>query len=828
MPPLHRAHEALSFGIAGEFALAASGGSLLELMPAVIEIDMSRALSLGLFLFGSVCALAQSVIETDIYDAGPSLVGNHPGTSLIQASDGNLYGTMQNVDYEGRYGSVYRISPTGEVSVLHAFTNGVDGGQPQASLIEGPDGALYGTTSQGGSGYEGGTVFRLTLDGQLTTLFAFTGEANATAMNTTLTFGSDGNLYGVSSVGGPQYTGALFKMSTQGKFTDLFNFVASDFYEYPAGETPESPLLEYTPGTFIGTTQQGGEGNAYGTVFVISSTGDFQQLYNFGGNGIGGVENFLAIGSDGAAYGTAADGPGSGGGVFYRISPEGAYSTIHSMDESREGNGLDGLFLGSDGRFYSSTFGGGSNGTGTIVATTSSGDLTVLHNFSAVTDTGSDDGWNATSPPVQASDGAFYGTTTSGGAYLDGMIYRLAFSPALPAPVQLSFSSQGTTAGQPVKLSWKVINGFSTTMQQCFAFVQNNFSGAGNWTGLQRGTVSNGAYQGSSILVPTATGNFTYALTCGGVESGFATLKVSGSTKKSTSSSFQIGPNPIPHKANVGFSVTVSGSSGTPTGNVSFLSAGKTLAIFPLTNGSLSTSFSTNTFPTGDYEVTASYLGDANFAPSTSAPVAATILPALSATTIALYDVNAFAAPLNGQVNADVQVFSTLEDSLPNGEVNYYINDTLVGTASIGDQGFVEGRINLEGFAAGTYLLNATYLGDAEDSPASAIPVVLYIGVSPNEIFLDVNPITVTAPAEETLTAHVYNDNDDTFPTSGSVVFSVGGQVFGSAPVNSKGYATLVFSTSGVPTGAYPVVATFQGNNKFGISSSPAQTVTVK
>jgi hypothetical protein len=106
--------------------------------------------------------------------------------------------------------------------------------------------------------------------------------------------------------------------------------------------------------------------------------------------------------------------------------------------------------------------------------------------------------------------------------------------------------------------------------------------------------------------------------------------------------------------------------------------------------------------------------------------------------------------------------------------------------------------------------------------------VVLYIGVSPDETFLGVSPITVSAPANETFTARIYNDNDDTFPVSGSVVFTTGNTVIGSAPVNSSGYATLTASTKGIPPGAYPVVATFQGNSKFGQSSSPAQTVTVK
>ena len=776
--------------------------------------------------FASSFLSAQAITETDIYDAGPATIGNHPETSLIQASDGNLYGTMQNVETKTQYG----ISPNGVVSILHEFTNGVDGGQPQASLIEGPDGALYGTTSQGGSGYQAGTVFRLTLDGQLTTLFAFTGEANATAMNITLTYGSDGTLYGVSSKGGPQYSGVLFKMSPQGQFTDLFNFVDSNFYEYPAGEFPESPLLEYSSGNFVGTTSEygGSSSDNTGTVFTISSTGEYDEIHQFHDPN-GAPSGFLTIGSDNAMYGIGDGQSGANeGGIIYRISPEGSYSTIHFFAQGTEGNGPNGLFLGSDGRFYTTTFSGGVNGTGTIVAITTSGDVTVLHSFAAENINGNEDGNESVASLVQGSDGAFYGTTAAGGAHLDGMIFRLAFSPALPPPVELTLSTQSVAAGQPVDLSWRVANAFSTTMQQCYSFVQNNASGAGSWSGLQQGTISNGAYQGSTTITPTATGTFTYALTCGGIESGFATSNVTGSAKKSTSTSFSIGPNPIPNAGNVELFVKVSGPSGTPTGNVTFSAGELTLTTVPLANGSINVSFPVNPYPAGTYQVTATYQGDSNYASSISAPVTATILPARSATTVVLYDLDSFEAPLNSQINATAQIFSTLEDSDPSGFVNYYINGQSVGSASIGTGGFVDARIDLTGFSAGTYLLNASYPGDFANAPASAIPVVLYIGVSPDETFLGVSPITVSAPANETFTARIYNDNDDTFPVSGSVVFTTGNTVIGSAPVNSSGYATLTASTKGIPPGAYPVVATFQGNSKFGQSSSPAQTVTVK
>ena len=797
---------------------------------------MRRALlHLICYLGVSACASsllnAQTVTESAIYNfvAGPA--GEHPENGLIQASDGNFYGTVSDV-YGFGYGSVYRITPSGDFSVVYTFTNGLDGGEPEASLIEGPDGALYGTTSQGGSGYQAGTVFRLTLDGQLTTMFQFNGDATGMAPDSTLTLGSDGNFYGVLTSGGPQYTGEVFKLTLKGQYSNLFDFVDSNFYLYPAGEYPQSPLLEYTPGMFLGTTEAGGSGDEAGTVFTISSTGAFQQVYGFtNGDGPSGPVGFLTIASDGSAYGVTNLGPltqTGDGGVIFQISPDGSYQTIHVMDVLPEGSQLSGVTLGSDGRLYSATYSGGTNETGTIIASTTSGNLKVVHNFSAINDLGSSAGWNPISPPIQGSDGAFYGTASDGGTNLQGAIYRLAFNPALPPPVQLQLSSASVAAGEPVQLSWQVSNAFSITMQQCYAFVQSNYSGAGNWTGLQKGAISDGSYQGSATVIPTASGTFTYALTCGGVESGFATLTVTGDAEKSSSTSLHVTPNLVAHDAKIQFSVAVAGSGGTPTGDVAFTAGGITLATAPLKNGSIAGAFPTNGYPTGTYQVTANYLGDANFSPSTSLPVTVQLLPALAATTTVLYDEYTFEGPLGGEMNTPAQVLSTLENSSPTGTVNYYIQGKNVGSAPLSPMGYVEGRINLAGFSAGTYLLNATYLGDSDDAPSSAIPVVLYIGVTPDETFLSVSPYTVTAPATETLTARVYNDNDDTFPVSGTVVFTTGNITVGSAQVNSTGYATLTFSTKGIPPGAYPVVATFQGNSTFGQSSSPAQTVTVR
>ena len=100
--------------------------------------------------------------------------GAYPSAGLVQGSDGNFYGTTANGGASG-YGTVFRISSNGALTTLVSFTNGLDGGYPYSSLIQAGDGNFYGTTLEGGL-TGGGTAFRMTPSGSLTNLCSFTGN----------------------------------------------------------------------------------------------------------------------------------------------------------------------------------------------------------------------------------------------------------------------------------------------------------------------------------------------------------------------------------------------------------------------------------------------------------------------------------------------------------------------------------------------------------------------------------------------------------------------------------------------------------------------------
>ena len=171
--------------------------------------------------------------------------GESPYGGLIQASDGNFYGTANGGGPTG-YGTVFRINAMRTLTTVYGFTGGSDGGQPYAALLQASDGNLYGTTRSGP-----GTIFQLTLGGDLTTLHTFY-YPNGDTPDGTLIEATDGNLYGTAYSGGTENYGVIYSMSLSGTFAILHNFINTD------GANPGAGLYQATNGRFYGITTQGG------------------------------------------------------------------------------------------------------------------------------------------------------------------------------------------------------------------------------------------------------------------------------------------------------------------------------------------------------------------------------------------------------------------------------------------------------------------------------------------------------------------------------------------------------------------------------------------
>jgi len=244
--------------------------------------------------------------------------GANPYAGLVLASDGNLYGTTAGGGLKGGYGTVFRITRAGVLTTLHRFQNSNDGAYPFGGLIQATDGNLYGTTTGNARLQTFGTVFRITLAGDFTTLHSFSPHGPAYP-SVPLLQANDGNFYGTTLDGGPTNEGTIYMITPEGSVTLLFAFCVA----CADGSLPDAPLIQATDGNLYGTTTSGGTGRfgLEGTIFM--SVDPPVAVYSFCSlpNCNDGASPAAALlqATDGIFYGTTEYGPsffGVGGTVF--------------------------------------------------------------------------------------------------------------------------------------------------------------------------------------------------------------------------------------------------------------------------------------------------------------------------------------------------------------------------------------------------------------------------------------------------------------------------------------------------------------------------------
>jgi uncharacterized repeat protein (TIGR03803 family) len=224
--------------------------------------------------------------------------------------DGNFYGTTAEGGINNGYGTVFKITPTGVYTRLHSFCSKpgcTDGWEPDGGVLLATDGNFYGTTILGGAnGGSYGTLYKMTPNGQLTVLHSFCASANCDdgeQPDGGLIQGTDGNLYGTTSRGGTGNEGTIFQLSAHGVLTTLYSFCSQ--LGCSDGGIPEAGLIQGTDGNFYGTTTYGGGGagcsGGCGTVFKINlGLAPFISLVRSSGN-IGQPDGILGQGFTGTS-----------------------------------------------------------------------------------------------------------------------------------------------------------------------------------------------------------------------------------------------------------------------------------------------------------------------------------------------------------------------------------------------------------------------------------------------------------------------------------------------------------------------------------------------
>jgi uncharacterized repeat protein (TIGR03803 family) len=337
--------------------------------------------------------------------------GGNPYAGLIQAADGNFYGTASDggandaacmshspgLQYAA-CGTIFKIVPGGRLTTFYSFcaeTNCSDGAIPMAGLVQATNGNFYGVTSADGAN-NGGTIFEITPAGELTTLYSFCAQslcADGTSPTSALIQATDGNLYGTTPSGGANGDGTLFKVTPAGEFTTLYSFCAqADCID---GSDPGA-IIQATDGNLYGMTGRGGANNSSlcydqgcGTIFKITLHGTLTTLYSFCaesgcGDGIptATLPTIAALvqATDGNFYGTTLAGGATGGGdpdnrgfgTVFRLSM-GLGPFVETVSRSGEVGGTV-TILGNDlGRTTSVAF----NGTAAAFTVVSSTEITA-------------------------------------------------------------------------------------------------------------------------------------------------------------------------------------------------------------------------------------------------------------------------------------------------------------------------------------------------------------------------------------------------------------------------------------------------------------------
>lgn len=374
---------------------------------------------------GVVYRLTPAGQESVLYAFTGGSDGGNPYASVILDSAGNVYGTalyggLSNCT--GGCGVVYKVTPTGQETVLHSFTGGADGATPYGNLISDPDGNMYGTTEAGGTG-SGGVVFELSASGQWSVLHTFGPGVSypGGSPKTGLVRDGAGNLYGTASDG-------IFELEATGKYKALSIFHCTNIgFEYPW-----SSLAIDSAGNLYGTTTQISSVNCgppLGAVYKLEPSGTLKTVYQFprasapdaGEPPLVVANPGVVVDPQGSIFGATPFGGTSG--MIYKIDSSGE-TTLYTFPGAATGTFPQPFILdGKQGSFYGSTYYGGAANVGMVYRLDQDGTEKVLHTF-----TGGADGRNADDQVARDSQGNVYGTTGYGGTENEGVVFKVSES----------------------------------------------------------------------------------------------------------------------------------------------------------------------------------------------------------------------------------------------------------------------------------------------------------------------------------------------------------------------------------------------------------------
>ncbi len=754
----------------------------------------------------------------------------------------------------------------GPQKVLYTFTGGVDGGQPYAGVIFDSAGNLYGVTQFGGA-YGQGTVFKLTpsADGTWTetVVYSFTGGSDGSQPLGGLATDGD-NIYGTTAYGGENNDscGTLFILESSSYFVVLHTFddLTGD------GCQPQADL-NWDGSGLLGTTWYGGGPSEQGTVFAWGPGGyyyfwPFQGINGRGPNGLGlvgygvygttqfgglpGRGNVFELNSpimvkhvftstDKEGYNPAGDlatqvnangvmimyganiGGGVGGrGTIYQFaqSPSNynvwATSVLHSFSGSDGAYPEAGVVLDAAGNLYGTTSLGGSANAGIVFKLTPVAKNTwtykVLYSF-----TGGTDGGNPWSTVVLDSAGNLYGTTTSGGASNQGVVYEVVNTTAAVEPTSLTFGPQPLHTTSPAQRI-SLLNTSSIPITVTNVNIQGDFAISDN--------ECQSAVQPSSqcdvyvTFTPTGSGTAprTGAITF--VDTAFnspQSAQLTGTVPYPTKTAVTSSGSPSLVGQSVTFTAKVTPSQGTiPDGElVTFHDGAATLGSVALASGTAA--FTTSSLSPKLHTIKATYPGDVWFLSSFSSMVQVVDLyPTTTALSSSLNPSN------YGQAVTLTAAVTPTSPYQPTGTVTFKSGSATLGGGTLNTSGIA--ILTTAKIPAGVDTLTATYNGDAWNGKSGSA-ITQTVSQAAISMVLTSTPNPSASGKSVKFTARLTSTGG--LPSGQPVTFSYNSATLGTANVNSTGVAT--FSTTTLPQGSDVVTAAYAGSVDY---SSASATVT--
>jgi uncharacterized repeat protein (TIGR03803 family) len=770
---------------------------------------------------------------------------------LILGTDGNFYGTTyaNGSTGVGCCGTLFKITPSGTLTTLYSFciqTGCPDGEYPYAGLIQATDGNFYGTTVSGGAS-NNGTVFKITPAGTLTTLYSFCTQSGCPDGSTPyggLVQGTDGNFYGTTDYGGKESSGTVFKITPAGTLTTLYTFcLQGDGIDCPDGAVPGS-LVQAGDGNFYGTTDSGGAnceadfGAGCGTAFKITPAGTLTTLYSFCSQGSypnctdGSYPGAGALiqAADGNLYGTTALGgevvtgcTSEGCGTVFEITTGGALTTLHTFDLTDGYRPVAGLVQDTDGSFYGTTFGGGANSYGTvfslsvglgpfvttvptsgpvnsavmILGTDLTGATSVSFNGTAATFTVASATEITTTVPAGATTGTVTVVTPSSGTLTSNLPFTVAASG--PTTTTLASSLNPSTYNQSITFTATVTSNSGGTPTGTVTFTADGSNVLGAST-----------LSGGSAAVSTSTltaGTHSIVASYGGDSNDQpSTSTPLIQTVQMASSTLSIASNLDPSVYNqaVTFTVYISPQyGGNATGGVTFYNGTSAIGTAGVSNNQATLTYST--LPVGTDSIQGIYTGDSNVAGSAS-PVLFQVVNKATTTT-------AVASSLNPADIGETITYTATVTSQYQGAVSGTV-DFKSGAVSLGSATLANGQASIKtSFSkSGTDSITAKYVGDANNTGSSSPILRQVVNKDPSTTALasSLNPSTVGE--EVTFTATV------TTGATGTVKFYSGKTDLGTVSLTGD---SASLSTSTLTVGTHKIKAVYSGDGTFKGSSSP-------